>query len=929
MDAHKRLNVGPDLDHQSNHAHEARPQRLPRVETGALPRLDYKRVEADLDAHAHEVIRDLFNTAKADSGTKYRVSSGNGQGSLVIEKKDGRWVAHDFNPTDGLDAGSLIGLISKVSEVTYREAAYHAADSYLGGHAQYADRVPRHEVDTESITTEIRAKLARQAAHKVLTETSTVAKPKNPGVAPMRKVGDALGYLLDEYGRKLGAPSREHDYRDAGGQIIAKALRWERDDGSKVVRPAYWDLGNDLCHVEPPQGTASHVAEHEHEAGWRVGVYKDTERTVYNFDRIVGNAALAEPQAVVIVGGEKCADAGQEHTDYRINQETGDHEKVERPIVWTTYMLGEGAWNRSDWSWAKHQLVILWADNDEAGNKAFDGLAQHLYVCGADEVRKIIVPADAPPKWDAADAISGLQRDADGKKVKDAEGDVVFDKSKAWSRKQIMELVKGAETVARVSAEDRRKQQQAENAVIQNEFESGAPVLSVEDMIHDCVWVENGSMVVRASQPNRLPLAFSDFRQSMTSNRTEVEKDVAQAAAPEAGGSSKSKVTVENSMLWRGSPKRETVATVTFRAGAPMICSDPDGNKAFNKWRPVKRAEVPENADCLVQPFLDHVAYLFQVERDRELFLDWLAHIEQKPGVLPHFGWLHIAPKTGCGRNWLASILARVWKGYTAPNVDLPALLEGSYNDELAGRVLAIVDEVQEGGSDKIRNANRFVAMLNAETRSINPKFGRKYYEFNSCRWLVFSNYVNALPLKANDRRIYVVSFNGEPKAPEYYIKLYSLVNDPEFTSSVANYLKTRDIKNFNPGMRPDVNDAKKAALNASKSAIIQGAELLIERWPSDVITNGDAAEVLDGKEETTTFTPAMRRAMDECGGMPYGGGKLVKVDGKPVKCWILRNGAQWRDAMASDIAKELKRARPEHFTSESALSLVAIDTHE
>lgn len=77
--------------------------------------------------------------------------------------------------------------------------------------------------------------------------------------------------------------------------------------------------------------------------------------------------------------------------------------------------------------------------------------------------------------------------------------------------------------------------------------------------------------------------------------------------------------------------------------------------------------------------FLDHVTYLFADETERNTFLDWLAHLEQAPGELPHYGWLHVAHHTGCGRNWLASVLSRVWRAYVA-NVDLPTLLDSPYN---------------------------------------------------------------------------------------------------------------------------------------------------------------------------------------------------------------------------------------------------------
>ena len=51
-------------------------------------------------------------------------------------------------------------------------------------------------------------------------------------------------------------------------------------------------------------------------------------------------------------------------------------------------------------------------------------------------------------------------------------------------------------------------------------------------------------------------------------------------------------------------------------------------------------------------------------------------------------------------------------------NVDLPALLDSQYNGSIARRVLAIVDEIQEGGSGNRRHTNRLTGSLNAETSS-------------------------------------------------------------------------------------------------------------------------------------------------------------------------------------------------------------------
>ncbi|CAP43226.1 primase-helicase family protein [Bordetella petrii] len=458
--------------------------------------------------------------------------------------------------------------------------------------------------------------------------------------------------------------------------------------------------------------------------------------------------------------------------------------------------------------------------------------------------------------------------------------------------------------------EARRRHQKDENARIQDDPQAILPpLMSVADMLNDCVWIAAGGQVGRLSAPKTV-LPFKDFCDLTACNTTEVSEPESKAKPRQ----------VPNAMLWKRDPNRKTVTTRTFHAGASAICRDPDGEMAMNSWRPIERSRP--TAD--VQPFLDHVDYLIADTAECEVFLDWLAHIEQQPGVLPHYGWLHIAENTGTGRNWLASVLARVWRGYVAPNVDLPALLESQFNGMLAGRVLAMVDEVQEGGGENpFRHANRLNAIVNAEERILNPKFGRQHKEHNSCRWLVFSNYENALPLKGTDRRWRVVRHNAAPRPPEEYTRLYALLGNAEFINAVGVFLRDRDISKFNPGERPPMNDAKRAALSASRSMVQQTAEQLIKHWPSDVITNQDAASVLsEGLDDKLNV--AMRRALLESGAIQYRDGVTVKVRGRAGKCWILRNADRWADRPSSVVGGEAARARELREYSATALDILA-----
>ena len=449
--------------------------------------------------------------------------------------------------------------------------------------------------------------------------------------------------------------------------------------------------------------------------------------------------------------------------------------------------------------------------------------------------------------------------------------------------------------------EVRRLEQKQENQRLQVLHE-GAMIpsaLSLEMMIERCVLIASGAHVAYVTHDRTMSLSMKDFRTLTAESRTDLESK---------NGYGTSKKNVLTADIWKVDQRRKSAMSITFRAGALMIASNPNGEKCVNTWRPIER--WPTQVD--IGPLLEHISYLFPDKDDRETMLDFLAHIEQKPGELPHYGWLHIAEKTGTGRNWLASLLSRVFKGYVAPNVDLPALLDSSFNGELGGRLLAIVDEIQEGASEgNYRHAERLKSMINAETRMINNKYGMKYIEFNSCRWLIFSNHRNALPIKETDRRVRVVMHDADPRAPEIYEYLYSLIDEPEFINAVGDFLRQRDISHFKPGERPPMSAAKRAAISASKPLSVQAAQDIVKFWPSDVITYKDTTELLAGTSGVSEMTPALRRAIEEAGAIQwfYNDTNRIKINKYPHRILILRNAPEWLAQNAEAVRAEVNRA--------------------
>ena len=540
---------------------------------------------------------------------------------------------------------------------------------------------------------------------------------------------------------------------------------------------------------------------------------------------------------------------------------------------------------------SKASFADLWLANEQMlsvsypdGNgRAYDAsaadaaLAQHLaFYTGNDceRIRRIMgQSALVRDKWERSDY---LQRTILGSVARQGE-------------------VYGESALATVEADKRRQEQIAENIRIGEDSEQhpSSSVLTEEEMLARYVNIIEGKRVVDLENPRRI-FALDEWKSAHKSSRTVLEVE----GEYKLDGTPKTK-SYETSRRWEMNPDRKQVDTVTFRPGSKLVTADPDGKTAANTWRSIER--TPAMGDSSL--FDLHVAYLFGADAPR--FLDWLAHIEQRPGELPHTGWVHISPMQGTGRNWLESVLCRVWRGYVAASFDLSGTLRTGFNGQLSQKLLCVVDEIDEGGANaRWENAETLKSLVTSEHRHINPKYGYQRKEWNACRWLIFSNHTSALPLTERDRRFNVVRNDNPPMPAEYYGRLYVALKDPQFIASVAWMLRTRDISAFNPGEHALMNDAKRELVGASRSEADDVIAHLVADHPADVIANSTLGAMLN--PQFGRMSPHHRHALERAGVQPYG--KSIRLGSAVTKVSILRNHSFWKAAAPYQIQTELTK---------------------
>ena len=154
---------------------------------------------------------------------------------------------------------------------------------------------------------------------------------------------------------ELGPYTGKWDYTTTEGELIACVYRYEPESG-KEYRP--WDVRARLTRAPDP-------------------------RPLFNLP------AVAKAKRVVLVEGEKCAEA-----------------LIHLGITATTAMQGAKApSDKTDWSPLAGKQVVIWPDRDAPGWDYAEVAAQACIAAGSVSVSILVPPADKPDKWDAADAV--------------------------------------------------------------------------------------------------------------------------------------------------------------------------------------------------------------------------------------------------------------------------------------------------------------------------------------------------------------------------------------------------------------------------------------------------------------------------------------------------------------------------------------------
>jgi hypothetical protein len=267
----------------------------------------------------------------------------------------------------------------------------------------------------------------------------------------------------------------------------------------------------------------------------------------------------------------------------------------------------------------------------------------------------------------------------------------------------------------------------------------------------------------------------------------------------------------------------------------------------------------------------EHIEYILPDERERRLFISYLAHIvqtRQRPN------WMVVLQGVqGDGKSFFGEMMAAVLGGNNVRMLDAQQL-EDRYTGWTVGQLLTVVEELRLQGHSRYDIMNKIKPFITNEAINVHPKNVNPYTALNTTAYIAFTNYKDALAIDDNDRR-YTVFYSRWQMAdelrkflqdnPDYFERLFGTIKGPKARAgALRQWLMGYELHpEFNPLGRAPMTAAREEMIALNKSDAQTAFEEVLEandqpRISRDIVISGALTQYLYDHSEETLSTRAV-----------------------------------------------------------------------
>lgn len=343
-----------------------------------------------------------------------------------------------------------------------------------------------------------------------------------------------------------------------------------------------------------------------------------------------------------------------------------------------------------------------------------------------------------------------------------------------------------------------------------------------------------------------------------------------------------------NKMLAPFSHTHDTARLIVkaYQGRSTRVCYRPDHDGLLVTFRGSSAINLHVPSSVRSQsgdpkPWLDFLRYMFVNDSERKEAERWCATLIAKPEVRIAYGMLLISERQGVGKTTLGAHILAPLVGHQ--NVGFPGEndITASFNDWVAHKRLAIVNEIYSGSSWKAYHALKSV--ITDKDITVNQKYMRQYVIENWCHVLASSNSMRALKMENDDRRWFYPEVTEVPwpkrRFDEFrqWIESGGLSIIKAWAEGYGNYVS--------PSERAPMTERKREMIEGSRSEAqseaVAVAEVVKDLGKPAAIVIKDVVGWVRAHVQGKVFDSdyELRKAMADAGLIPWQ--KRVKIAGR------------------------------------------------
>ena len=218
----------------------------------------------------------------------------------------------------------------------------------------------------------------------------------------------------------------------------------------------------------------------------------------------------------------------------------------------------------------------------------------------------------------------------------------------------------------------------------------------------------------------------------------------------------------------------------------------------------------------------------------KEYVRNYYAHILQKPFDLPGVGLVYTGGK-GIGKDTKVNFIMKYVLGEKySQNYSTNKQFFGIHDTGKQNKFLIKLEEASR--KDCLENSEELKAIITATMLTYNPKGSKEYHLPNYGRFIFTTNKSNPVDMSDEERRFVILPVSSEMKGnTQFWNTIYKELYNFEAGRSVAEYLLSIDISNFNPRTLPD-NEYQDAVIESEKTDI----DFFMDAWNGEELSSNE-----------------------------------------------------------------------------------------